>query len=386
MTNNQDRPVEIVISSQYFLYFLVMGAFLPFFNLYCFHVGFSGFQIGVISALRSLVMVLFPMLWGFIAGRFRSRWLIYILCSMTSCWIWAFFAFTTDFQLMLVITFFYSLFYAPIIAFLEAFTMDVLGRGKRRYGRIRAWGSVSFIVTVLVLGKAIDLFSIRIILAVVFAGSLLQAALAFGMPKVAAEEKESPKACPGEFTKPRLLLFLFCAFLMLVSHGTYYGFFSIHLEKMGHGGMFIGLAWALASTAEIGVMIGSKKIFDRFSIETILTFSFVMAAFRWFGFFFVVSWPGILLLQLLHAFTYGTFHMASILYMDRVMSFENKTMGQSVNNAVTYGLGLMVGFYLNGFLYKPLGIYTLFAISGCIALTGGLIFQLFSSRLEDPSC
>ena len=57
---------------------------------------------------------------------------------------------------------------------------------------------------------------------------------------------------------------------MLVSHGAYYGFFSIHLENLGYGSTFIGIAWALASTAEILVMIKSDKIFDRFSLENVL--------------------------------------------------------------------------------------------------------------------
>jgi MFS transporter, PPP family, 3-phenylpropionic acid transporter len=41
------------------------------------------------------------------------------------------------------------MFYAPLIAFLEAFAMEVLGRDKKRYGRMRAWGSAAFIVVVL---------------------------------------------------------------------------------------------------------------------------------------------------------------------------------------------------------------------------------------------
>jgi PPP family 3-phenylpropionic acid transporter len=82
----------------------------------------------------------------------------------------------------------------------------------------------------------------------------------------------------------------------------------------------------------------------------------------------------ILLAQALHAITYGTFHMASILYIDRLTPEKSKTLGQAVNNAVQYGLGLMIGFFLNGFLYERAGSSVLFVISGCIALAGGLIF------------
>jgi len=70
-----------IISAQYFLYFGIMGIFLPYFNLYCYNIGFSGFQIGVLSALRSASMVVFPVLWSILADRFQTRKSIYILCN-----------------------------------------------------------------------------------------------------------------------------------------------------------------------------------------------------------------------------------------------------------------------------------------------------------------
>ncbi|MBW1759212.1 MAG: MFS transporter, partial [Deltaproteobacteria bacterium] len=140
------EPYRFILGSQYFLYFGVLGIFLPYFNLYCYHLGFSGFQIGGLSALRTSSTVLFSLIWGVMAERFRIRRPIYILCSFLSTAIWIFFLYTSDFWVMFVITLFYGIFYAPIISFLEAFTMDILGKEKRSYGRIRAWGSVNFIL------------------------------------------------------------------------------------------------------------------------------------------------------------------------------------------------------------------------------------------------
>ena len=253
--------------------------------------------------------------------------------------------------------------------------MDVLGKEKKSYGRIRAWGSISFITVVLVLGKVIDVFSVDVILVLILGGSILLAIGSFRMPTIKLIKKE--RALPGArslLTRP-VIVFLFCAFLMLVSHGAYYGFFSIHLANMGYDGTFIGICWALASTAEILVMIRSEKLFSRFSLENVLTFSFGAAAVRWLILFFATSAVVILCSQILHAVTYGAFHMASILYIDRLAPQQSKTMGQAVNNAVTYGLGLMVGFFLNGYLYEIMGSFALFSISSLIAVGGGLMFK-----------
>jgi MFS transporter, PPP family, 3-phenylpropionic acid transporter len=377
MSETSRSSLKYLIASQYFLYFGVLGIFLPYFNLYCYHIGFTGFQIGALSALRSVTLVLFSLAWGILADRFQIRRPIYIFCNIASALIWIFYLFSENFWVMLIITAFYGMFYAPIISFLEAFSMDVLGREKKSYGSLRMWGSISFIIVVISLGKIIDFFSIRIILVLILAGSLFQASISFKIPDIKIAKKDLLSPVTKSLLNNRVIIFLFCAFLMLVSHGAYYGFFSIHLENLGYSNTFIGIAWALASTAEIFVMIQSDKIFKVFSPEKVLTFSFIAAALRWFILFFATSETIILMSQVLHAVTYGTFHMASILYIDLLSPNKNKTLGQAVNNAATYGLGLMVGFFLSGYLYENMDTSFLFIISSLIAIAGGGIFQTF---------
>ncbi|CAB5154658.1 Probable 3-phenylpropionic acid transporter [Olavius algarvensis associated proteobacterium Delta 3] len=372
-------PTKGVIASQYVLYFGILGIFLPYFNLYCFHLGFSGFEIGVISAVRTVTTAFFPLVWGALADRYQIRKPLYVACSIASTGIWALFLLTTDFLPMLAITLCYGTFYAPIIAFLEAFTMDHLGTKKKRYGAIRAWGSISFILTVILVGRVIDAAPIRIILVLILAGSILQSFLSTQVPGPTGLRTKTAASGFSLLTRRPVLLFLCSAFLMLVSHGTYYGFFSIHLAGLGYGGTFIGFAWALASAAEILVMINSERIFMRFSLQRVLVFSFLVAAFRW----SVLSWAEsgtiILLTQLLHAATYGAFHMASILYIDSLIPAPAKTFGQSANNAVTYGLGMMTGFFLNGVLYDWVGVQTLFGLSAVTAIAGAGLLLVGSS-------
>jgi MFS transporter, PPP family, 3-phenylpropionic acid transporter len=374
LSNTNGRPV---VAAQYFLYFAVMGMHLPFFNLYCYELEFSGWQIGSLSAARSIVLILFSVAWSVLADRFQSRRAIYLGCNFASAALWTLFLFTTNFYWMLIITIAYGIFYAPLIAFLEAFAMDILGKDKKHYGRMRAWGSLAFITMVLVLGRMIDLFSIKIIISLILAVSWVQAVVALGFPRIQPTllQPFGPKL--KRLLTPKVAVFLFCAFLMLASHGAYYAFFSIHLRSLGFDNFFIGVCWATAVGAEIVAMVFSDRIFKRFSYETVLIFSFAVAILRWSGLWVVESAAGILALQVTHAITYGTFHMASILYIDHLVPAETKTIGQAVNNAVTYGLGLMVGFIVSGALYEQIGSFALFAISGFMALIGGFVFQCF---------
>jgi len=363
-----------ILAAQYFLYFGVMGVYLPYFNLYCHKLGFNGWQIGSLSAARSVVMILFSIFWSLLADRFETRRTIYVLCNFASAALWALFLLTTDFTWMLLITVLYGIFYAPLIAFLEAFAMDVLGRDKKRYGRMRVWGSVAFICIVLALGRIIETYDVKIIISLILAGSWVQAIAAMGFPKPAITTRPATRGRWRRLLTGRVVVFLACGFLMLLSHGAYYTFFSIHLADLGYSGMFIGVGWATAVSAEILAMLFSERIFKRFRYETVLLVSFAAAVLRWAGLWATSDATAVLLLQLTHGITYGTFHMASILYMDTLAPRGTKTLGQAVNNAVSYGLGLMAGFFLSGAIYEQMGAYALFGVSSGIALLGGAMF------------
>jgi MFS transporter, PPP family, 3-phenylpropionic acid transporter len=371
-----DSSSHAILGAQYFLYFGVMGMHLPFFNLYLYELGFSGWQIGTLSASRSVVLILFSIFWSILADRFQARRRIYILCNLLSAALWAFFLLTTDFWWMLIITLLHGMFYAPLIAFLEAFAMDVLGRDKKRYGRMRAWGSAAFIIVVLSLGRTIDIHGVKIILSLILAGSWVQVLVSLGFPK-SAPRGHGPTGDWRALLTPRVIIFLLCAFLMLMSHGAYYTFFSIHLSTLGYGSLFIGISWAAAVGAEICAMFYSERIFKRFRYETVLIFSFAAAVLRWSGLWAAESAYLILILQATHAITYGAFHMASILYIDALAPTKAKTLGQAANNAVTYGLGLMAGFFLSGAVFHKIGAQGLFAISAGIALAAGVLFTVY---------
>jgi len=372
LTEPDKRYFKQALSLQYFLFFGVVGIILPFFNLYCYHLGFSGFQIGALFSVQTGATVIFPVLWGALADRFNARKPIYVLCNFTCAAAWSFFLLTTEFLPMLIITLFFGVFRAPVISFMEAFSMDILGEQKTSYGRVRAWGTISFISVVILMGRLTDIYSINIIVPLILAGIVMQSLGALIMPDVKSDKPKTTLPVSA-LAQKKIVVFLLGGFLMLVSHGTYYGFFSIHLENLGFGTMFIGFAWALASIAEITVMIGSNRLFARFTLEKVLIFSCFAACARWIILFFAVSPASLLCSQLLHAITYGAFHMASILYIDRVSPAGAKTIGQALNNSVTFGMGMMIGVFVNGYLFDLLGSTPLFIGSAAVAAAGGLV-------------
>jgi PPP family 3-phenylpropionic acid transporter len=369
-----------ILRSQYFIYFGILGLYLPYFNLYCYHLDFSGAQIGYLSAMRSVTLVLFPFVWGALADRYRCRKTIYVCCNLAAAGVWSAYLFTTTFVPMLVLAVVYGIFFAPLISFLEAYAMDLLGEDKKAYGRVRVWGSVSFILIVTLMGPLIERHGIGLIIPLILAGALLQTAAAGALPRASSMPLPAGGETPAGMAWSQTAVFLVCGFLMLASHGTYYGFFSIYMENEGLPPTSIGIAWAVAVLAEIVVMVNSQRLFARASLESVLLGSFGLATLRWL-LLALFPHPAVLLgSQILHAFSYGTFHMASILYMDRLTPGSAKTFGQAANNAVTYGLGLMVGFMINGALFDHLGARPLFGFSASLTLLGAGLFHWHRRR------
>lgn len=377
-------PSQKVLSFHYFIHFCIMGVFLPYFNLYCYHLNFSEFQIGIMSAARILLIVFFSIAWGTLTDFIITRKKAYAICTFLSTFIWCFFFFTTDFWPMLIIILAHSVFYGPLIAFLETYSLEVLkstGESKTHYGTLRVWGSISFIIISVLLGPVINIFSIKIIIPLILAFSAIQAVFSVKMPATTILKKAGKIKSFKRFFSIRTCLFLTASFLMLVSHGTYYGFFSIHLEKAGYNFIFIGIAWGLASLAEITVMLKSHLLFKHYSIDSILIVSLLTSSVRWLILFYSTSAAAILFSQLLHAITYGAFHIACILYIDKLTSKETKTFGQIINNSASYGLGMMCGLIINGIYFERYGV-ALFIFSsissliGCVVLLTSFRFKI----------
>ncbi len=128
------NPLKLILGSHYFVYFGTLGIFLPYFNLFCHHLGFSGMQIGVLSTVKTAGVVIFPILWAMAADKFNARKSILVCCSLASALVWCFFFFSREFFPILLLLAVHSIFFSPLIAFIEAFAMDILGAEKKKYG------------------------------------------------------------------------------------------------------------------------------------------------------------------------------------------------------------------------------------------------------------
>ena len=174
--------------------------------------------------------------------------------------------------------------------------------------------------------------------------------------------------------RPAVSLFLLAAFLMQLSHGPYYTFYSIYLEGLGFSKFVVGSLWALGVLAEVGLFLLMHRLLWRFAIPWILVGSLVLAALRWLLIGVVAdSLLWLALAQLLHAASFGSFHAASIAWVHKQFGPSLGGQGQALYSSLGFGAGWAAGAGLSGLLWQQWGADLFFAAALAAALAAILL-------------
>lgn len=254
----------------------------------------------------------------------------------------------------------------------EATTLSWLGKNTAHYGRLRSWGSIGFIVSVVGLGYAFDHIAIAWLL---WAGLVCEAGIlifARQIPKTEVIAHHTDHQPIKQIVlQPRVLALFGACFLMAVAHGPYYTFFSIYLVEHGYAKSVVGGLWALGVICEIGVFFLMPGLVKRFGFTRILLISFAAAVLR----FLLIGWTVdvvmlLLFAQVLHALTFGSYHAASVGLVHQFFQGRHLSRGQALFGSITYGAGGMLGGLASGPIWQHWGASALYTFSAGMALLG----------------
>ena len=180
------------------------------------------------------------------------------------------------------------------------------------------------------------------------------------------------------------MAFFAAVFLMQMSHGPYYAFYSIYMEAQGYSKTLIGQLWALGVLAEVALFLVMPRLLERWGARRVLVWSLVLAGARWLLIgFFPRELPVLLLAQLLHAATFGTFHASAIHLVHHYFPGRLQGRGQALYASLSFGAGGALGSLGSGFAWETLGPTASFAVASGIALLGALVSGLFIDRAHD---
>ncbi|CAM3110328.1 MFS transporter [Pseudomonas floridensis] len=364
------------LSGFYLCYFALLGSAAPFMALYLHHLGFNSARIGELIAIPMLMRCVAPNIWGWLGDYTGQRLIIVRFGALCTLLAFSLILFDHSYAWLAMVMALYAFFWHAILPQFEVITLAHLQGQTARYSQIRLWGSIGFILAVVVLGRVFEWFSLDLfphVLLVIMAGI---AASSWWVPNAQPQVSSRP-ADEGGFLKqllrPGVLTFYVSVALMLLSHGPYYTFLTLHLEALGYSRGLIGLLWAVGVVAEVLMFMVMSRILVRFSVRQVLLASFLLAALRWLllgafaGHLFVL-----LAAQAMHAATFGSFHAAAIHFVQRSFGPRQQGQGQALYAALS-GVGGALGALYSGYSWNALGPFWTFAIASLAALAAAVM-------------
>lgn len=363
------------IAGFYFFYYAFVGMFAPYWSLYLKSLRFDAIEISILMSMQPVMRTVAPNIWGWLADHTgKRREVVVAAASLSALFYLGVFA-ATSFWGMLLVLGLMNFFWSASMPLVEATTLSYLGKQTARYGRIRSWGSVGFIVSVVGLGYAFDYIAIAWLLwaGLVCEIGILLFARQIPTTEVLAHHTDS-QPIRQIVLQPRVLALFSACFLMAVAHAPYYTFYSIYLVEHGYAKSAVGGLWALGVICEIGVFFLMPWLVRRFGYTRILVVSLSATILR----FMLIGWGVdflllLLIAQTLHAVTFGAYHAASVGLVHEFFRGRHQSKGQAMFGSLTYGAGGIVGVLASGPIWQHYGASLLYSCSAGMALLGLLL-------------
>lgn len=371
------------LSGFYFLTFASIGCFLPFWSLYLADLGHNAKAIGILSTVIVVAKIFSTYLWGWVVDHTHKRIRVIRLTSLFAALSFIAVLFFESYWSLFILLFLFSMFWSAALPQIEAVTMNYLGEYKHSYTIVRVWGSVGFILIVIALGFWFEAQSIRTLPLIILLSLVLLWLVSLTLPNTDKPDTEIKKAkIKSVLLQPSVIALMLICFLLQASHGTYYTFYSIHLESYGYKNSFIGIAWAIGVIAEVIVFLFIHKCIKQIGLKKLMLFSLLIAAIRWVLIaYYIESMNVLILAQIMHAATFGIYHAVAIQYIHVYFQGNLQGRGQGLYSSVSFGAGSAFGALLSGYLWDWQGAGISFLTASVFA---GIAFLIGIIALEEP--
>ena len=355
------------LSAFYFFYFAAVGVYVMFLPKVLSDIGYTPADIGIVLALAPLMRFLTPFLFLKHVKLDQQLFKYVLLLSVISSSL--FYVTIDSFYLFMMNNAILGVCLSLLLPYIELIAIKEL---KDRYGRSRLYGSVGFMLVGLVLAKYLTVPEIALHYYLV--STVITAISAYSLLKYDDVSLEANKD-DEKFSILKYWPFWLSLFLMQVSFGGFYNFFTIYETSYGISLEMTSYLWAFGVICEILIFYYQAPLLQK-NLLLMIKFSIAITSFRW---FLLYLYPESLTIsfftQSLHAFSFGLYHSAVILYLYKL--YSNKKLAQQFMLGVAYGLGGFLGAIISGQFYGEF----LFLYSSGIALLSFLSLYYMKNKI-----
>ncbi len=372
-------------AAYYFLFFSSVGLWFPFLNLhYQQNVGLGQQQIGLLSALSTLVTVIGSPLWAGVADRLNLHKRLLTLILIVAPIELVILVLARDFGVLIGLVCVQALISAPISPLADSAVLELLGDEKHRYGSLRFWGSVGFGLTAFAGGFIIERFGINTAMVGYLLLMWLAAAATTRLPRSPAIVQPKLRDLSRILGDSRWIMLVLALVLVGICAASLMSFFPLYMADLGGSTSWYGFTTFGSSVSELPVFFLAPLLIQRGHSRKLLMVAFASFAVRallvsitrdpWFA----------LVPQLLHGLCFAALWSAGVAYARQIAPPGWSATAQSLLSISYFGIGQGGGSLLSGWLYSTAGPVRMFQVAALFAIAALVVFAL-SMRGATPA-
>ena len=377
------------IAARLALYFgavhAVNGAAMPYLNLWLAHIGLTLSEIAVIATMAPVVRMIAGPIASLTADMTQAHRPMLIAFGWAWVASWLLLAQSDTFHQALLAQVLISIAAAGLSPLIEAIAVSNVRARGIDYGRVRVWGSITFIITSITGGWLVDWRGIGSIIWVLVAGTLATALAGHLIPRTTSSISAGRRIGWSEtlalVRAPVFLTFLLATGLVQAAHATLYTFSVIHWQAQGLSNTWCGALWAIGVITEIIILTWNTTLFRGWSPIAFLLVGAMAATVRWTIMAFDPPLGALIPLQVLHGFTFGASLLGAVQFLARAVPDGQGGTAQGLYALVTSGIFMAASTAVAGVAYTLYGGMAYLPMA--VIAAGGVIALLALRRMWD---
>lgn len=384
MSAARHRVLAFRIALLYGAVFLILGTHLPYFPVWLDWRGFSIDQIATIIAAPQIIRLAFTPTISFLADRSGNHRRVLILLAWGTAASMVLLIWSDTFAAVFFVAALMAAFWTTVMPLTETAAMVGVRSAGLDYGRMRLWGSITFIFASFGGGVVVERYGGPSALWMLIASAIMLVLAVHLLPEL--EEKASKRSAIQQksvrikdaallVSAPAFLLFIVAVSAVQAGHGVYYAFGTLHWQSLGISTSAIGFLWGVGVAAEIALFVVSGYVVAHFGPVCLIITGALATIIRWAATAIDPPFGFLIVSQILHGATFGATHIGAIHFIARAVPNHLAGTAQGLYATMSGGVAMGLSMYVAGPLYIAWGgkAYLFMSGLGVIALSAALV-------------
>jgi PPP family 3-phenylpropionic acid transporter len=367
------RAIPLRLAFYYGAFFAIAGVSMPYWPVWLESRGLGPVEIGIVLAAGRWISIATTPMIAHYADRKGERKRILTGLAIGVFVSYALYNLTGNTWQILLVAVPAAIFHSAIMPVGDSLTMTNAARGHADYGRVRLWGSVTFILASFAGGQLLAQWPEDIILWTIMALCALGVGACLFLPDT---RTEPPPPRRGAFwllaRQPVILRFLGTMALLSSSHAVVYAFGTLHWRQAGISDRIIGLLWAEGVIAEILLFAVGSAVVRRLGPTRLMLIAAAGGLVRWATLGATTDLTALFIVQALHALTFGAAHLGAMNFVVRAAPEGYSATAQSLYNALAMSGTIAITVPLMGPVFEAFGGGAYYVMCG-FSLAGGVM-------------